>query len=541
MTESTRTTSASSTNARAGAESYPSSRALAWFLLFRLCIATGLFILFVPSPTELWRSEGPLPFNSWVAVAYVCLVLLGAFAWIARWPTKEQQIQIAVFLDIVSFTLLMHGSGGVHSSIGLLLAITVAAGAMQMEGRLSLLFASFATLGVIAQQVSAQLYPGSGSVSFTRAGLLGITFFTVATLAHVLYRRIQQTEQLAARRQVDIADLSKLNDFIIQCMDTGVVVVDQDQRLRLMNAAALQLLDLPISATGSRLTAVAPQLALWLSAQTKRPKAPPDRSAAVLVNGHEVRPSFLLLGNDPGGGMIVFLRDERELAREAQQIKLASLGRLTASIAHNIRNPLSAVSHAGQLLAESPALSAEDQRLLDIVRRNSGRIDDIIESVLHLSRRNQAAPRRIKINAWLEELCGDLREAYRLPEERLRLRVPDAELEVEMDPRHLHQVISNLCDNALKHADNGQTPVEIEIRALRDPIRRNPRIEVEDNGMGIDQQTAAEIFSPFFSNSPQGTGLGLYIAKELCETNGVELEYIAEEKRGACFRLTFPS
>ena len=110
-----------------------------------------------------------------------------------------------------------------------------------------------------------------------------------------------------------------------------------------------------------------------------------------------------------------------------------------------------------------------------------------------------------------------------------------------MDPRHLHQIMSNLCDNALKHGKNAQEPARIGIRAQADPIRGHPMIEVSDNGPGIDPATVGEIFNPFFSTSPSGTGLGLYIAKELGETNGAELEYIAPEHPGTCFRLCFPN
>jgi two-component system sensor histidine kinase PilS (NtrC family) len=186
-------------------------------------------------------------------------------------------------------------------------------------------------------------------------------------------------------------------------------------------------------------------------------------------------------------------------------------------------------------------MSEEDLRLLSIIRRNSGRIDDIVESVLQLSRRDQAAPRTFELGSWLEELCRDTREIHRLPREQLRLTGPDTDLEVEADPRHLHQVLSNLCDNALKHAAGGPVPVRIEIRALRDPVRGAPRVEVIDNGPGISEEAVREIFSPFYTTSSSGTGLGLYIAKELCETNGIELEYISQETGGACFRLSFPS
>jgi two-component system, NtrC family, sensor histidine kinase PilS len=150
-----------------------------------------------------------------------------------------------VFVDILAFGLLMYAAGGVQSGLGVLLAVAVAAGALMMEGRLSLLFAALATLVVITQQVVAHLQGGAPAAGYTQAGLLGVLFFTVALLAHLLYRRLHAVEALAARRQVDIDDLSKLNDYIIQNMGTGILVVDGERRLRMMNQAARDLLGTP--------------------------------------------------------------------------------------------------------------------------------------------------------------------------------------------------------------------------------------------------------------------------------------------------------
>jgi len=517
-------------------EAHPSWRALAWFSLFRLWIAFGLLVVFVPVPAVFGEGDG-LPLAASVSVAYALLVLLESLSRYVKWPSKESQVQISVFLDIVTFTLLMHSSGGARG--GLLIAIAVAAGALLMEGRLSLLFASFATIAVITQQIYAQIHLDSDPGNLAQAGLLGITFFTVAMLGHVLYRRLHETQQLAAKRQVDIDDLSKLNEFIIQSMGIGVLVVDGETRVRLMNGAATALLGLRRSANGERLEVTAPGLAHWFHAP-ERDALACEGTDIVVVREQEIKVSCHPLGEGPRTGILFFLRDNRELIREAQQIKLASLGRLTASIAHNIRNPLSSVSHAAQLLAESPHLWTEERRLLDIIRRNSGRIDDIVSSILQLSRRNPAAPETIDLQAWLGEFCTELRESWALPAHRLVLGIPNPVPAVRMDPRHLRQILTNLCDNALKHGGGKPEPVRIRISAGRDPVRGNPIVEVADDGPGIDPATAHEIFNPFFSTNPSGTGLGLYIAKELCETNGAQLQYIASTHTGSRFRLDFP-
>lgn len=506
MTETILAASNSGPEARIGSDAHPSWRALTWFSLFRLFLAFGLLIVFVQHPAKQWQLHGPFSLTVWVPPIYTLLVLLGTLSQLLRWPAKEKQAQIAVFIDIVAVTLLMHGTGGAGTSgaLGLLLAISVAAGSLLMAGRLSLLFAAFATLGVISQQIYTQIYLDPNTVKLTQAGLLGITFFTVALLGHVLYQRIQETEKLAARRQVDIDDLSILNEFIIQNMRTGVLVVDRYRRLRLMNSAAIAFLGLPQSPEGAHLQNFAPALADWLSAQRGRLSAG-EESRSILVGEHDLKPTCHPLGD--GAGSLIFLRDNREVVKEAQEIKLASLGRLTASIAHNIRNPLSAVSHAGQLLAESTTLSAQDRHLLDIVRRNSSRIDDTIESVLQLSRSGQPTPERIELCSWLGAFCKELRETRGLSRDRLRLKCPQDSLSVDVDPRHLHQIISNLCDNSLKHVATAQQPVRIAIRVQANPIRGYPMIEVADNGPGIPRDTAREIFEPFFRPAQAGQGL----------------------------------
>lgn len=527
--------SESTTAARA---SYPSWRALIWFALFRLLVAAALNLAFIPLFGTLWKILPATALSLSVSITYSALVLLALVLSGLRWPSKRSLIQTSVFIDIVAFTLLMYGNGGVQSGFGLLLAIAVAAGALLMEGRLSMLFASFATLGVISQQIYAQLSQTSAANSLTHAGLLGVTYFTVAILAHVLYRRIQETEWLAARRQVDIADLSKLNEFIIQSMGTGVLVVDEQHRLRLMNAAASQLLGVTDGHRGEYLAHLAPELYGWLCTSID-PKGYGGSTATVSVANREIKPSFTALGEGPTGALIIFLRDNQELIREAQQIKLASLGRLSASIAHNIRNPLSALKHAAQLLAESPALPQEDRHLTQIIQRNTGRIDEIIESILQLSRRRGARPEPIDLRSWLSDFCVEFTETRRLPEGRLELQIAPDTPDISTDPRHLHQVLTVLCDNAVDHAGTRDRPARICVSAGAAPTAGGAFVEVQDDGRGIGPETEQEMFTPFFTTSVCGTGLGLYVARELSEANAIDFNYVRPSGNGSRFRLVF--
>jgi two-component system, NtrC family, sensor histidine kinase PilS len=504
-----------------------------WLFLLRLLLVAVLVLVFSPiSPSPLAGRLDTQP--AWIVLgAYAVLVLLSGLNLYARWPSRENQVYLAVFVDILAFGLLMHAAGGVQSGLGVLLAVAVAAGALMMEGRLSLLFAALATLAVITQQVVAHLQGGAPAAGYTQAGLLGVLFFTVALLAHLLYRRLHAVEALAARRQVDIDDLSKLNDYIIQNMGTGILVVGGERRLRMMNQAARDLLGTPSPAPGAELRRLSPAVADWLDTHVQ-PWAP--QGGMLQVGERELKPSRHLLGTNRANGVLIFLRDNQELAREAQQFKLASLGTLTASIAHNVRNPLSAIAHAGQLLGESETLGDDDRHLVEIIRRNSGRIDEIIQSVLQLSRRNQVEPRLLDLVPWLQDLCNEFREAHGLGAEALQLKARHPTIPVEVDPRHLHQIVANLCENALLH---GGAPARIQVRVAVGEGADKAVLEVRDEGPGIEEETAREMFAPFYTTHSGGTGLGLYIARELAETNGIRLQYERLWPHGSCFRLTF--
>lgn len=531
------------TQANPELEAYPSWRAMIWFGLFRLVLATALYpFLFVPSLVKLVGVFYQTPWTIAVVFAYGVLALLGlALTW-RRLIDKAALIQTGVFIDILAFTLLMLFNGGVHSSFGLPMAIAVAAGALLMEGRLSLLFAAFATTGVMAVQINSQLLGLSPKDGFTQAGLLGGTYFMVAILAHVLYRRIQAAERLAARRQVDIDDLSKLNAFIIQRMNTGVLVLDESRRVRLSNQASATLLGSQ-DPRGHTLDRVSPELASWLTRALEDPAttmAPDPPSSTIRVGERDVEASHLWLGHDPRGAILLFLRDKQALLQEAQQIKLAALGRLTASIAHNIRNPLSAVKHASQLLAEAPDLGEEDQHLLNIIMRNSGRIDVIVQSVLQLSRGQPPELQILDLASWFQEFHEELMDSRQLPRDRFRLAIDADTPAVRVNAGHLHQILANLCDNAIKHAGTLDRPAHLYLNVGRLVATAGAFIELRDDGARIDPEIAREMFTPFFTTSVKGTGLGLYIALELAAINDIRLEYQANPEGGNSFHLSFP-
>ncbi|MBK1648899.1 sensor histidine kinase [Rhabdochromatium marinum] len=512
-----------------------SRTAVGWLMVYRLSLTLALVLIYFYPQTPTWLSAGgDLSMARLLLKLQTLSVLLSGVLMLLDRLAPARQIELAIFLDIVFYTSLMHISGGISTGLGLILAIVVAAGAITLEGRLSLLFAALATLAVIFQQFYTELYSNTVSGTYTQAGLLGVTYFAVALLAHVLARRLHETEHLAARRQVDIADLSKLNEFIIQSMSIGVLAVNGERRLLALNQAAQRLLGLGTTRTGERLARLAPQLNLWLTHALGQTASGDE---VLSLGEHEVRPRLQRLDDFRLGGALIFLQDNRQLVREAQEMKLVSLGRLTANIAHNIRNPLSSITHAGQLLAESEHTGPEERHLLNIVRRNALRIEETVTSILELSRRHQPQPQRLDLGAWLREFCDEYAAGHRLDPQALKLELPPEQLHVCVDPRHFGQVMRNLCENAFLHGHGGLAPPEVRILVTHAPQKDSISVTVSDQGPGVASEHVSQLFDPFFTTSSAGTGLGLYAARELCSANGMRLKYNERQSPGAHFQI----
>jgi len=226
------------------------------------------------------------------------------------------------------------------------------------------------------------------------------------------------------------------------------------------------------------------------------------------------------------------------MAARVQQSKLASLGRLSASIAHEIRNPVGAMSHAAQLLRESAGLTTDDQRLTEIIESHSSRVSHIIDNVLQLSRRESGRPERLQLKPWIEDFAQEFSTTLELQEGELTIGPIADDLEVRMDRSHLRQVLWNLCDNAVKYAsETGGILVELHADRLQGQGR--PYVEVRDHGLGVDVSTAEKMFEPFYTERSGGTGLGLYISRELCELNRATLLYLDRTGGGSIFRIVF--
>jgi len=510
------------------------------YYVYRLVLATLMLVLFFSKSgyVPLGRFS-PLLFSI-TGFAYLGFVLAGGLMLLLRSHSCEQHAYLMVFLDIPALTLLMHASGGIETGLGLLIAISIALGSLIMRGRAALVFASIATLAILTQQIYTEITLNLKVTAYTQSGLLGASFFAMALLAETLSRRLRESERLASQRELDLANLAQLNAYIIKHMQTGVLVLDSQQVIRLINDAAAGLLGIVKPRTGVVLAQVAP----WLKARLDEGKEAQFAQTGLFTPAPQARELQLrvnTLGRHTAAGTLVLIEDAAAITEQAQQMKLASLGRLTASIAHEIRNPLGAIGHAEQLLAESPSLLPEDRRLIEIIHNHTRRVNEIIEDVLRLSRRERATPDRVPLAQWLDAFMAEFRQQHGLSDEQAGTVYSAAEIVVRVDPGQLQQVLTNLCTNTLRHFHR---PLEaLRLRLVLDEARDHSHayIDVEDNGPGIPDAVRGQVFDPFFTTKTTGTGLGLFLARELCQANHLRLELLANEGEGCRFRITIPA
>jgi two-component system, NtrC family, sensor histidine kinase PilS len=477
-------------------------------------------------------------------VAYFTAALLLIIARRIDWVSLRIVTIVNAGVDSLAIGLILYASGGVASGLGILLVLPVAALSILADHRDAFLIAAVAALAVLVQQIFVALAENTPSTDYTAAGVLGLVLFGIAVSLWPIANRLKESEALVLRQEIDLANLAHLSQYIVQHLRESILVVDTADRIRLINESAAQMLGDDRAYPDVLLGEASPQLMYLLetwrqdASSTGRGFPDTDPTFVSADGGRVIRAHFAPLGATSPAPVIVFLEDTSLLAERVQQSKLAALGRLSASIAHEIRNPVGAMSHAGQLLGESPHISAEDRRLTEIIRTNAERVSGIINNVLRLSKREATQMERLSLQAWCDEFHEEFCETMQWPAERLRASGASTDIEVRADPSQLRQIVWNLCENALKHGVRDNPDEVVELRYGRMSPTARPFLEIADRGPGVPPEHADRIFEPFFSGG-RGTGLGLFLARELAQTNGATLLYEARPGGGSIFRLVF--
>jgi two-component system sensor histidine kinase PilS (NtrC family) len=425
----------------------------------------------------------------------------------------ELQLTLHACLDILAITLLMYASGGVRSGLGVMLLIALIGAAIVAPRRLSYLYAALTTIALLLEQSYWVLQHDAPTATFLQPGLLSIGCFATAGVTSWLAGRVAANERLARQRGRELATQTRVNQLVIEDINDGVLVLDRGGRVVQHNPQAQQLLG-AANLLGVSIDTLAPGFA---------------GSAELDVGGKAV--SLRPLHSRAGEELSVLLVEDTTRAREqAQQLKLAALGRLTANIAHEIRNPLAAISHAIELLREEKR-SANRERLTRIIHDNAKRLDRLVSDVLQLNRRDRGSAAPLRLKPWLKAFIAEFVANEAVPAERLVLEMR-RDSWIAFDPEHLHQVMWNLLRNAVRYARPEPASVRVRLDGYADRVE----LSVIDNGPGVPAAVQGQLFEPFFTTEPKGTGLGLYIARELCAANRATLEYV-NDTPGAHLRI----
>lgn len=525
-----------------------------WLSLQTFCITRSVITLVLLGYLSLNKGREARALNtivSWEAGALYLAFAVGCVL-LAVYVRRRFMLQLVVQLavDIVLISLLYIAAGGARSSLAILYLFPLAGAAILAPLVLALFFVSLVTLVLLAESGYQVFQSISADVSTSQAGLYGAAFFAAIYMVNRLAARLIKQEDLAARRGMDLRLQESINRLVVADMGDGVLVLGADTEVFTGNPAVERMLGLPLTSIpdGLKLSDV-PALApiadaffAWKSGATDpvhgstsfvmvRPgdadfssgrgsDVPNTGSGPELIAHLKLRFAKVEADDSAEERTVIFMRDVSEIENQAQQLKLASMGRLTASIAHEVRNPLSAIAHAASLLSEDIAQPAH-ARLLRIVGDNVVRLDRMIEDILKLSRKAHVQGEPLLLAATLEEILAEFRESNALAPNMISVDGAAAH-RVRFDALHLRQVVVNLLSNALRYASGSDA--SIRLRAVETKPGRL-ELHVQDDGPEISPEVRAHLFEPFYTTSSKGTGLGLYVARELCLNNGAMLDY----------------
>jgi two-component system sensor histidine kinase PilS (NtrC family) len=502
-------------------------RSLFYFNVYRLSGAVLLLVM-----ATVWGSElsfGSRDYRLFVAVTgvYSAFSLVYFVLIHVRWRF-DLQLSVQVSTDIVAISLLTYASNGISSGLGLLLLTSLAAAGLIARGRLTLFYAALASLALLLEHTYDVLHFDAPVAQYAQAGLLSAAYFMVAWVAHALAQYAVASEELAAQREIDLENMAQVSEHVIQDMQDGVLVVDGQGVIRQFNTRAERILGPLWGRRDVSLAEYAPALArrfeAWREDEQGRNHLGGDTTLTRAMGAR-----FVPVGRRRSAGAVIFLEDLTRIQAEARQLKLAALGRLTANIAHEVRNPLGAISHAAELLEEEPGASETAKRLITIIQDNSQRLDRMVNDVLRLRRSDSAHRESFKLVDYLTTFVEQFCQIEKMDPAIFEIEL-NADPAVSFDRSHLNQVMWNLCRNAARHCRRRKASIRVVV-AL-DTADATVKLDVIDDGPGVPAPLRSQLFEPFFTTATGGTGLGLYIAREVCEANNARLEYVETAQGG---------
>ncbi|MBK8187021.1 MAG: histidine kinase [Cellvibrio sp.] len=536
------------------AKLYNPQKLMRVYTYYRLALVGVLFLLLQLdfSPKLFNKQESQVFYYTCIFYAFINLLTLFLAAKNNLFNTQKLPF-VSLTIDVAIISALMHLSGGPLSGMGYLLLIPIAAGGMMLRERTVIFLAAINTVVIISEGLYRYFFLGTDDRSLFSSALLGTLSFITAISFFYFSEKLRKSDAAALTQAEHIAHLQRTAQLILERMRTGIMVLNNQQDIELYNKAAKRLLDLPDQQNDLQHLSQLPELYdKWKSWKEGLADHTPLLSLPKHITS-EIKVNFAQLEPGNSEDLLVFLEDVRALHQQAQQLKLASLGRLTASIAHEIRNPLGAISHASQLLSESARLDESDHRLLEIIQNHGKRVNSIIENILQLSRRRASQPEKVDLLKWLPHFIQEYKTSIKngnsvsieLMEKNIGISQFTGDFDdhsrdsliAKFDPSQLQQVLTNLCDNGLRYTLHQDGKPALRIETGTDNFQQQPYIRVIDFGTGIAKDIAEHLFEPFFTTENTGSGLGLYICKELCEANQAFINYQFTADGESCFHI----
>lgn len=510
------------------------------FRVYRLVVSAVLLLTyFISLDTPVMEITAPAVFLISNSVWFI-LVLFSSLSILLSRRDYLGITLVNSLIDFIALASLAYATGGINGGLMLLMLPQAAMTGLMLPRRLALLAAAIGSLSILFVQTLLLFESQSNAAGFLPTGLLGLVLFATTLVFGLLGSTLESARKReeASKRQADA--MRSMNESIIARMEIGVLVVAEDIIL-LANRAARNLLvgtqGEHQSLEGSNirdLTRLGHRYEDWLKHKTRD-----SENFTHPYTGEDIRVQFAPVRHSDSEQILVFLEDSRRVRQRAQQLKLDSLSHLSAGLAHEVRNPLSAISQASQLLQQSEQISDEDRTFADIIDRHCIRMNQIIDVVQQMSRRIEPDAREIALKPLLEELIREINESRSEPS-LIDLAVPDDCL-VRFDPANLKQVVGNIVENGLRFSQQATGTASVRLSLGSNPEDQGYFLDIHDSGPGIPRDRVRLIFDPFFTTGSGGSGLGLYVAKDLCEVNFATLHYVYPKKHSdnGFFRLNF--
>jgi len=509
-------------------------RIAAYLGIYRLVIA----LLLLAGQFSLFTA---VAFNSFhtalaptVLLAYLLFAAFQLFMAQGRNNNAHYLVRNVLLVDIIFLGSIYFLLSGFDSGIPILLVFTSALAGMLLPLRLALFVAAVATLSLIGQATLTSVQAGDLPGSIPTAAVYGATAMLLCLLSHHLAYWARDYRLIAEQQEVQISDLQEINETIIRNMSSGILAVDANRRIRIMNEYAWFLLGSP-RVRELLLHDLSPRLDRLVEKWMSNP-ATEVKSVLLETSQANILPTLAFLPGSEKPGALVILNDESVISRRALELSANSLAKLSGSIAHEIRNPLAALTHAAQLLDESPSITLNDMRLTNIILDQSKRMNGIVENILQLSRQEQSRPEPVELNSFLKSLADEFRSSQGASNMGFDLLIEVGKTLVVFDRSQLHQCLWKLLDNTIHHASVKRPPHAL-LKMRKDEKAGYCVITVEDNGPGIPNSRIADIFEPFYTTRKEGSGLGLYVARQLCEANQAELTVDSQPGIGTAFHI----